>query len=117
VPKDEELQLWIAYFRSRPIPERLLQALAQAPLLSEADPALCVTHPGGLVDRRRTRLLSKSERIALFLASHGIGVQRSADLLGKGYTTVQRQRRTARIVLNAKNTTHAVAVAIRTGQI
>lgn len=63
---------------------------------------------------RETRI-SKGETRALHAASHGLTEQMTADTYNVSPETIHSQLRTARLKLRAKTTTHAVAIAIRTG--
>jgi DNA-binding CsgD family transcriptional regulator len=95
--------------RSQPIPERLIAALRRAPLVPEEE----------LVQKRpkaRDRL-ADAERAALTCASHGLDAAMTAEVLGKSVHTIKDQLRTARYILRAKNTAHAVALALRAGLI
>lgn len=61
--------------------------------------------------------LSHSEKRALVCASHGLTAQMTAELLFLSEETIKTQLLTARGKLRAKNTLHAVALAIRAGLI
>ena len=65
-------------------------------------------------ERRR---LSTGEWYALVCASHGMSRAESAEILGVCAETIANRRERARHILRAKNTTHAVAIAIRLGLI
>ena len=56
--------------------------------------------------------LTRTEARVLRLLAHGHTLGRTAQLLGKSRETVKSQVRLARGRLQAKNTTHAVAIAI-----
>lgn len=58
-----------------------------------------------------------AELRALLCASHGLTRMMIADVLGVSPDTVKTQLQRARQRLAAKNTTHAVALAIRAGLI
>lgn len=60
-------------------------------------------------------LLSPIEVRCLLVLSHGVGLRGAAELLGVGLETVKTHTKHARWKLRAKNTTHAVAIAIRQG--
>lgn len=53
----------------------------------------------------------------LTAAADGYSVPETALLLSKGETTVKNQLMRARLKLGARNTTHAVAIAMRRGLI
>jgi DNA-binding CsgD family transcriptional regulator len=61
--------------------------------------------------------LSPMEILTLKYASRGLKAPEIADALGKSYQTVKTQLESARLKLNAKTTTQAVAEAIRRGLI
>jgi DNA-binding NarL/FixJ family response regulator len=93
---------------SRPIPERLLAALRRAPLVPEYE----------LGQRRpKPHVLSPAERAALICASHGLEATMIGEVLDKSHETIKSQLRSARYALRAKNTTHAVTLALRAGLI
>ena len=54
-----------------------------------------------------------AELAALNCVSHGLTASMAAEVLGVSPYTVQRQLKSARRKLAAKNTTHAVALAVR----
>ena len=56
--------------------------------------------------------LTKTEKRVLRLLARGHTLERTGQLLGTGRETVKAQVRVARGRLNAKNTTHAVAIAV-----
>lgn len=58
-----------------------------------------------------------AELDVLRCAADGHSVPETALLLAKGDTTVKNQLMRARLKLGAKNTTHAVAIALRKGLI
>ena len=62
-------------------------------------------------------VLTPRELEVLVGLSRGLGRQGTADLLGVSPETVKAQSVTARRALRAKNTTHAVAEALRRGLI
>ena len=96
----------VADLRRVPIPDKLIRALGRAPLVEESK----ITSPV-----RLTLALSKRERETLLLLSHGCTLAQAGDALGLGYETVRTHDRSARFKLRAKNSTHAVAEAIRLG--
>ena len=61
--------------------------------------------------------ITDAERDCLIAASHGLRTAGIAALLGREPSTVQTHLTYARRRLRAKNTTHAVAIAIRMGLI
>jgi LuxR family transcriptional regulator len=56
--------------------------------------------------------LTKAEVKALRCVARGLTLQEAADELHKGRETIKSQIRMARGRLGAKNTTHAVAIAL-----
>jgi len=68
-------------------------------------------------DTNPRQTLRDSERNVLKHASHGLTVRMTAELLGLTDQTVTSELKGARLVLGAKNTTHAVALALRAGLI
>lgn len=67
--------------------------------------------------RRERYQLSQGERYALMAASHGMRRPESAEILGVCEETIASRLERARRILRAKNTTHAVAIAMRLGLI
>ena len=63
------------------------------------------------------RALTPLEARYLFAASVGMGEQETAAVFGVTVDTVRKSLRRTRRVLVAKNTTHAVAIALRRGLI
>lgn len=59
--------------------------------------------------------LTPAERRCILGMSHGLGRQGVADAWGIDVESVKSQLRTARAKLAAKDTTHAVALALRYG--
>lgn len=90
---------------------RLLDDLRKAPLVPER---WLSRLPDGA---RPEGPLSASQVRALQAASHGLTARLSADLFDIAYDTVRDQLKAARFALRAKNTTHAVAIALRQGLI
>jgi DNA-binding CsgD family transcriptional regulator len=88
-------------------PSRVLAAIAAAPLVDEAE-ILSGAHWG-------TSELTPRELGALRLAAHGMGMKESAALLDSTVAAVFSLLRQVRRKLRAKNTTHAVALAIWDG--
>lgn len=66
---------------------------------------------------RLTAELTAGELRALEAASHGLSRQMTADAFGVPLETVRSQMRSAILKLRAKNTCHAVAIALRHGDI
>lgn len=60
---------------------------------------------------------TRSELQVLTCLSHGMTRAMAADALGLGVETVKSHLRSARQRLGAKDSTHAVAIAIRLGMI
>jgi DNA-binding CsgD family transcriptional regulator len=91
---------------------RILKDLERAPLVTEA-----------MIDRVSASDLSLSEGLSrreiqvLELLSHGTTLAQAADSLGIGFETARSHKKAARFKLRAKNTTHAVATALRKGLI
>lgn len=56
---------------------------------------------------------SPEELRVLEALAAGCTVRQAADMLGRRYETVQNQLHDARFILGAKNSTHAVALALR----
>lgn len=61
----------------------------------------------------QTTTPTAAELAALSAVSHGLTAGMAAEVLGVSPYTVQRQLKSARRKLAAKNTTHAVAIAVR----
>lgn len=59
--------------------------------------------------------LTPAEVACLASAADGHSVPETASLLGKGEATVKTQLLRGRLKLGARNTTHAVAIAMRKG--
>jgi DNA-binding CsgD family transcriptional regulator len=83
-------------------PHRLLDRLARAPLVPE---------------RQQPGLLTAREERALMLASYGMREPECAALMDVTEEAVKTYWRQARRKLRAKNTCHAVALALRAGLI
>lgn len=101
---------------SQPLPDRLLERLRTAPLVQESQ----IDHSArytGLDAPNRMGALTKVEARLLQAISFGLSDHEAADIVGVPYDTGQDHLRRARRVLAAKNTTHAVALAIRRGDI
>jgi DNA-binding CsgD family transcriptional regulator len=93
-------------------PERLASAIRAAPVVPEHQ-----------IDKwakpwfRPGAPLSAGELMALRCAAHGMGHKETAALLGTTPGAVTMRWRVAQAKLRAKNTTHAVALAIWDGQL
>jgi DNA-binding CsgD family transcriptional regulator len=61
--------------------------------------------------------LTPPERQALSLAARGYSAKESAQALGKSPETIKAQLGIARLKLGAKNSTHAVVIALNDGLI
>lgn len=61
--------------------------------------------------------LSATERAAIQAASHGLNADEAAEVLGLTFESLKHAQKYARRKLAAKNTTHAVAIALRRGLI
>lgn len=61
--------------------------------------------------------LSDAELAALRCAASGLSVVETAHTLYKGSETIKTQLTRARLKLGARNTTHAVALALADGQL
>lgn len=61
--------------------------------------------------------LTQTELSALQLAGRGYSMQESAHILRKSSETVKSQLGVARLKLGARNTTHAVVIALDAGYI
>lgn len=88
--------------------DRLLDRISRAPLVPEYEIDILMRSVG---------TITPAERRALVCLSHGMSYKMVADTLGVELETVKTQLRVARYKLRAKNTTHAVAQALRLGLI
>jgi len=70
-----------------------------------------------LPTKSRPTDLSPRQQNALCLARDGTTMKEIGDRLGVSMETVKKDMQSARHVLNAKNVTHAVSIAITSGQI
>jgi DNA-binding CsgD family transcriptional regulator len=93
-------------------PTALLANIIRAPAVREAD-LRAATHVG----QRRTEPLSGGERRALQGIAAGLTTEMTARVYGLDASTVRDQLGRARFALGAKNTCHAVALALRQGLI
>jgi DNA-binding NarL/FixJ family response regulator len=90
-------------------PDRLLERLAQAPLVEES----ILVKP---FYRNATRDdLSEEELEVLRYVSYGLEASHVADLIEVSEHTVKTHLRAARFRLKAKNTLHACCLALREG--
>lgn len=92
------------------IPERLLRDLAKLPVIPEEDIDKYVR------SGRRSKLTERELEV-LRCISYGLDYKMTAQVLGISVESVQAHLKSARYLLKAKNTTHAVAVGIRNGLI
>lgn len=97
------------------VPEMLLRDLAKAPIYSEEEIDQ-LDNIELLSYQKRTELRS-NEIEALRMMSHGLTVEMVASATHFALDTIKNRLARARYLLGAKNTTHAVAIAIRTGLI
>jgi DNA-binding CsgD family transcriptional regulator len=108
---DEDLKRMI---QSRPIPDKLLEDLRLTLRIDEDDvppagvPSAAALHRGSL---------SPAEKRVLLMASHGMQAKMIAEVFGISKQTVLSQLKSARYALRAKNTAHAIALALRMGLI
>lgn len=107
----------MAFIKARPIPDKLIRNLQKAPVVPENSTLYSTSLAGALARRIKGHRLLKNEKEVLYLASCGIERKESACYLGLSPHTVEKHLSNARIVLEAKTTTHAVAIAFREGLI
>ena len=88
--------------------DALLRDMGRVPLMDERH--------SGVYAPRRSELTAAEVRVVAAM-SHGLTTEMSADLLGVAMETVKTQLKAARLRLRGKNTTHAVANALRLGLI
>lgn len=111
------LRLLYAVHRKVPVFDRPLRSARRrlqpcGPVdLAAADGILCAIYRGDDHELRPDELL------ALSALSHGLTVGETSTVLGVPIKTLKPRIRHARQLLRAKNSTHAVAVAIRRGLI
>ena len=103
--RTDEEERWFQALRHHDVPDRLIAALGNAEL-------------GEIVDidgplKPRACTLTSAETRALQAAAFGLTVAMISETYGLAHTTVQDQIKSARRQLGAKNTTHAVALALR----
>lgn len=67
--------------------------------------------------RRRSNVLSATERYTLALIARGETVEGVAEREGKSRETVKTQQKNIRRKLGARNSAHAVALALRAGEL
>jgi DNA-binding CsgD family transcriptional regulator len=102
VPRDDEGE--------RIIPDKLLRALAAAPLV---DPGKIPKHANWETQSE----VQPGELTALLCVSHGMSYKTAARTLGRAIETVQTQLKAARYRLRVSTTAHACCEAIRRGLI
>jgi|SRR5215469_8980802 len=90
-------------------PDKLLKALAGARLLTEEKRIYLAS--------KREVPLTRIELNVLQCSSVGLTAQMTADLTYRSIETINRHRQMAIFKLQAKNVTHAVAIALREGLI
>jgi DNA-binding CsgD family transcriptional regulator len=90
-------------------PYRLARDIADSILVQENH----ISH----ATNRHSHQLSPSEQRILLCLSVGLNNRMAADVLGVSEDTIRSQVASARAKLGAKNQAHAVALAIRSGQI
>lgn len=101
---------------SRPIPDRLIKALAEAPLLPAHEVDFQARHIARTGQRIATALTDK-QRECLEMLAGGLAPIQIAAQLGLHKDTIKLRMRGARIRLGAVNSIHAVAIAVREGEI
>jgi DNA-binding NarL/FixJ family response regulator len=69
----------------------------------------------GRIGRQPDEALTPEQARTLELLSHGVGVKGTAELTHYSISTIASHVRAARRILQAKDTTHAVANALRAG--
>lgn len=89
--------------------DALLRDIARAPLLAD-ERGIGFPTPG-------SRDLTPAELRVVEAMSQGLTAEMAGDLLGVAAETVRSQLKAARFRLRGKNTTHAVANALRLGLI
>jgi DNA-binding NarL/FixJ family response regulator len=96
-----------------PDPDRRDEALLRVLCRVHRTDGQCTSTP-----RQRSRDdLTDGDRLVLQTLSRGLTVTQASDVLGIPYETVKSRLRKSCRVLRAKNSTHAVANAIRAGLI
>jgi len=93
--------------RDHDIPLRLVNELGATPVIDEE----LLSRAGR--QSRTVSPLSGRERDVLRCRSHGLNAPMTAETLGIGLETVYTHLGTARLKLGAKDSTHAVALALR----
>lgn len=61
--------------------------------------------------------ITPAEKAVLYWAARGLSTRKTAEELGVSMETIKTQRKAAIYKLEARNTTHAVAIAVREGLI
>jgi DNA-binding NarL/FixJ family response regulator len=107
--------------RKADVPDELIRALRSAPLIKEHQvEEHARRHRIGFAGRWTYDFNDNptfAELTVLAFLSHGLTVPMIADTLEISIHTVKSEVRSARYRLKAKNTTHAVAIAVRRGLI
>jgi DNA-binding NarL/FixJ family response regulator len=99
------------------IPEEIFEDLRAAPHVDDEliDKLVELQIVGRTFNHRGE--LSKMQRSVFFCLSHGLDHKMTAEILGLSEGTVRSHSKRARFSLNAKDTTHLVALALRQGLI
>ena len=107
-----------------PVAQRILMAIDGLDYFNNDHPEgrNITDHFGSITDgvlasepRKMITVLTPAERLALnAIIEHGT-TKSAAMAVGLSHHTIRDQLKTARYKLDAKNTTHAVAIAIRAG--
>jgi len=105
------------WYYDREVPQRLLNNLAELPIVPEQllDGRIPDAGRIEMFERRRTGSLTPREAQCLALMSHGMTTEMVAQTLGIAFYTVMTYLKKARFALRAKNTAHAIAIALREG--
>src|SRR6266576_1569759 len=103
---DDIVKLPASWYINQPIPERLIRALGDKPVLNESDMSKTLA-PDVDIRRRDVRLTNREIQV-LTLLSHGLTNNQVADMLSLEVSTIQSHVKRIRHVLSAKNTPHAV---------
>jgi len=103
--RERVISSFVHAIRQGEIPPRLLDDLAAAPVVSEDE--LPLTRPFNVGP------LTHREAEVLTALSHGLGYRGTAELLGISTETARHTAASVRRKLAAKNTPHAIAIALR----
>lgn len=95
---------------SNPIPDRLIRAIARAPLIPGT-----VRSYSYLSSADRT--VTSRLRYTLILIAAGLTNQEIADAIGISYAAAQDRVKRLLALYDARNRTHLVAIAIRKGDL